>query len=92
MRGAYEEAYTTKGATAARHMVGEGRIRMRSSLGAQIGACTALGRRIYMAFLPLLKSPSLLYMDFFLEPTKCFAWDFGGQVTWPFRLWKGSFC
>ena len=74
----YKDAHIARGAAAACSMVGMGCIHMRSSLGVQIEVCTALGQRVYMAYSPHLKSPSLLYMDFSLEPTKCFAWNFRG--------------
>jgi hypothetical protein len=76
-KDAYKDAHTARGAAAIGHVVGVGRIRMRPSLGAQMEARTAPGRRKYIACLPHLKSPSLLLLVPCLAPAKSFAWDFG---------------
>jgi hypothetical protein len=78
IRGAYKDAHMAMRAAVANHVVGVGHIRIRLSLEAQTGVRTAPGRRVYMAYPPHLKSPSLLLLALCLTPAKYFAWDFGG--------------
>jgi hypothetical protein len=74
MKGAYKEEHTIKWAAVAGHAVGMGCVHMRPSLGAQTRACTVSGRRVYMAYPPHLKLPSLFLLALCLAPAKCFAW------------------